>query len=209
MVSDTSKESGKGNPQPGWGNPAPNIGFYSVYQPSILFIPRRPTNLFYNVSTPAEWTAEYNAIYTTFWGRALTYTEMLDKESENLFRYMMQGEIDPHMYHQPNVRAYDGVHTLLGDLHDMAIQKYRKYSTLPIQSPEMQEAGARMANTMARNGSGLTAAITPATSVTFSSPVDVEFALSGVCSIGSESYSGKCITTVNVTAGGTVTMPIQ
>jgi hypothetical protein len=45
--------------------------------------------------------------------------------------------------------------------------------------------------------------------VTFSSPVDVEFALSGVCSIGSESYSGKCITTVNVTAGGTVTMPIQ
>jgi hypothetical protein len=66
-----------------------------------------------------------------------------------------------------------------------------------------------MANTMARNGSGLTAAITPGTSVTFSSPVDVEFALSGVCSIGSESYSGKCITTVNVTAGGTVTMPIQ
>jgi hypothetical protein len=200
LVSDTS--------QPGWGNPAPNIGIYSVYQPSILFIPRRPTNLFYNVSTPAEWTAEYNAFYTTFWGRALTYPEVLDKESENLFRYMMQGEIDPHMYHQPNARAYDGVHTLLGDLHDMAIQKYRKYSTLPIQGPEMQVAGARMANTMARNGSGLSAAITPGTSVTFSSPADVQFALSGVCSTGSESYSGKCITTVNVTAGSTVTMPI-
>jgi hypothetical protein len=209
MVSDTSKESGQGSPQPGWGNPAPNIGIYSVYQPSILFIPRRPTNLFYNVSTPAEWTAEYNAFYATYWGRALTYAEVLDKESDNLFRYMMQGEIDPQMYHQPNLKAYDGVHSLLGDLHDLAIQKYRKYSTLPIQSPEMEVAGARMANSMARNSSGLTATLTPGSSVTFSSPVDVQFALSGVCSTGSESYSGKCITTVHVTAGGTVTMPVQ
>ncbi|TMD64042.1 MAG: hypothetical protein E6I84_14465, partial [Chloroflexi bacterium] len=55
MISDTSKESGKGNP--GWNNPAPNIGIYSDIQPSILFTPRHPTNLFYNVSYPDEWLA--------------------------------------------------------------------------------------------------------------------------------------------------------
>src|SRR5438874_8133815 len=59
MVSDTS--------QPGWNNPAPNIGIYSTIQPAILLIPRRPTNLFYNVSTPDEWMAEYNALYSSFW----------------------------------------------------------------------------------------------------------------------------------------------
>ena len=200
-VSDTS--------QPGWSNPAPNIGIYSSIEPSILIIPRRPTNLFYNVSTPDEWTAEYNSLYATYWGRALSYAEVLDKESQNVLLYMLEGEIDPHMYHQPNLRAYDGVHTLLGDLLDLTFQKFRKSSTLPVMSPDMQVAGARIASTMARNASGLTATLTPGVSVSFSSPVDVQFAVSGVCTTGSENYAGKCITPVHVTAGGTVTLPVQ
>ena len=201
MVSDTS--------QPGWNNPAPNIGIYSTLQPAILFIPRRPTNLFYNVSTPEEWTAEYNAIYFSFWGRDLTYAEILDKESQNLLVFMLQGEIDPHMYHQPNLRAYDGVHTLLGDLLDRAFEKVRRSSTLPILSPDMHVAGARIANTMARNASGLSAVLRPGQSVTFTSASEVNFAVSGVCATGSEMYAGKCITAVHVPAGGTVILPVQ
>ena len=201
MVSDTS--------QPGWSNPSPNIGIYSTIQPAILLIPRRPTNLFYNVSTPDEWMAEYNALYSSFWGRDLSYAEILDKESQNLLIYMLQGEIDPHMYHQPNLRAYDGVHTLLGDLLDVAFQKFRRNSTLAVLSPDMQVAGARIANTMGRNASGLTATLTPHTSVTFTSPRGVDFAVSGVCTTGSETYAGKCISAVHVAAGGTVTLPVQ
>ena len=201
MVSDTS--------QPGWNNPAPNIGIYSTLQPAILLIPRRPTNLFYNVSTPEEWMAEYNAIYFSFWGRNLSYAEILDKESQNLFTYMLQGDIDPHMYHQPNLRAYDGVHTLLGDLLDLAFQKFRRNSTLPVLSPDMHLAGARIANTMARDASGLSAVLTPGQSVTFTSPTDVNFAVSGVCTTSSEVYAGKCITPVHVPAGGTTTLAVQ
>ena len=201
MVSDTS--------QPGWSNPSPNIGIYSTIQPAILLIPRRPTNLFYNVSTPDEWMAEYNALYSSFWRRDLSYAEILDKESQNLLIYMLQGEIDPHMYHQPNLRAYDGVHTLLGDLLDVAFQKFRRNSTLAVLSPDMQVAGARIANTMGRNASGLTATLTPHTSVTFTSPRGVDFAVSGVCTTGSETYAGKCISAVHVAAGGTVTLPVQ
>jgi len=93
--------------------------------------------------------------------------------------------------------------------YDVAFQKFRRNSTLPVVSPDMQVAGARVANTMGRNASGLTATLTPATSVRFTSPRDVDFALSGVCTTGSETYAGKCISAVHVAAGGTVTLPVQ
>jgi hypothetical protein len=200
-VSDTSR--------PGWDNPRPNIGIYSAIEPDILHIPRRPTNLFYNVAVPAEWAAEYNSFYASFWGRNLTYEEILDKESEFLLFYMLRGDLDPQMYHQPNLRAYDGVHSLLSDLHDAAIRKLRRWSTLPIVSPEMHVAGERMANTMARNASGLGATVEPGVRATFTSPDAVTFAVSGVCAAGSERYAGKCITIVRLAAGETVTLPLQ
>ena len=55
MITDTSR--------PGWDNPAPNIGMFSEVQPSIYLVPRRPTNLFYDASTPAEWVGQYNDLY--------------------------------------------------------------------------------------------------------------------------------------------------
>jgi hypothetical protein len=196
-ISDTSRA--------GWDSPAPNIGIYSTIQPGMLHIPRKPTNLFYNVSTPAEWMAEYNHLYTGYWGRALTYAEILDKESQNLLVYLLQGNINPTMYHQSNTRAYDGVHILLGDLLDTAFQKFRKYSTLPIVSLDQNNCGLRIGKTMARNESGVVATITSGVSVSFSSPVAVEFAFSGVCTASSERYAGKCITNVKVGAGQTTT----
>jgi hypothetical protein len=197
LVSDTSKT--------GWDNPAPNIGIDSSIQPGIFFIPRKPTNLFYNVSTPSEWMAEYNYLYTSYWGRALTYSEILDKESQNLLVYLLQGNVDPTMYHQSNTRAYDGVHTLLGDLLDTAFAKFRKYSTLPIISDQQHATGARMQKTMARIKAGVAGTITPGVSVSFTSPAAVEFAVSGICTSSSERYAGKCITNVKVDAGQTVT----
>ncbi|TMA27367.1 MAG: hypothetical protein E6J78_10200 [Deltaproteobacteria bacterium] len=207
MISDTSKESGKGTP--GWNNPAPNIGIYSTIQPMILFAPRHPTNLFYNVSTPDEWTAEYNAIYATFWGRNLTYQEILDKESQNLLVYMLQGDLDPHMYHQTNLRAYDGTHSLFGDLLDMAFAKFRRYSTLPIKSLRLEDIGSRMADTMGRNWSGVTGAIVNGTSARFTTPNEVWFNASGVCNLTAERYAGRCISSLYLPAGGTLTLPVQ
>jgi hypothetical protein len=196
-VSDTSRA--------GWNNPAPNLGIYSSLQPGLLHIPRKPTNLFYNVSRPDEWVAEYNSLYASYWGRPLTYQEILDKESQFLFVYLLQGNLDPAMYHQANTRAYDGVHTLLGDLLDLTFQKFRRHSTLPILSPDQHEAGARMARTMARNKASVTGVLTPGMSVSFSSPVAVEFAVSGLCTSTAERYAGKCIANVKVPAGQTVT----
>lgn len=199
MVSDTS--------QPGWDNPVPNVGIQSTLQPNIYVIPRRPTNLFYNVSRPAEWTSEYNAFYRSYWGRDLTYTEILDRESDVLLQYMLRGEIDPHMYHQSNLRRYDSSHSLLSDLLDRAIQKFRSYSTLPLQSPDLATSGARMKATGTRNAAALTAYRTPGVGVTLSSPVALQVALSGVCRTGSELYAGKCITSVALAPNVPVTLP--
>ena len=85
---------------PGYDNPSPNAGIYNPLQPQILMIPRRPTNLFFNVSTPDQWVAEYNDIYRSFWGRDLTYAEILDNESDVLAQYLLKGENDPWMFHQ-------------------------------------------------------------------------------------------------------------
>ena len=199
MVSDTSRA--------GWNNPRPNIGIYSTLEPSILFIPRRPTNLFYNVAVPARWVSEYNSIYAAFWGRNLTYSEILDKESQFLLFYMLRGDIDPQMYHQANMRAYDGAHSLLSDLHDLALQKLRRYSNLPVESPDMVRVGTKMADTMARNASALTARLRPGVGITLTSPTAVRVVVSGLCVLlGSEVYGGKCLTTVSVPAGGTVNL---
>lgn len=201
IVSDTSR--------PGWDNPRPNIGIYSTLQPSILFLPRRPTNLFFNVAVPAKWVAEYNSIYASYWGRNLTYAEVLDKESQFLLFYMLRGDIDPQMYHQANMRAYDGVHSLLSDLHDRALQKLRMFSNLPVESPDMVRVGRKMADTMARNATALSATLRPGDAITLSSPVPLRVVVSGVCvTLGSEVYAGKCITTVNLPAGGTTTLPL-
>jgi hypothetical protein len=199
MVSDTS--------QPGWNNPVPNVGIQSALQPAIYVVPRRPTNLFYNVSTPAEWAAEYNAFYASYWGKNLTYAEVLDKESDVLLQYMLRGEIDPHMYHQPNLRLYDGTHSMLSDLLDAALLKFRASSTLPLSSPDLATAGVRMKVTSIRNATSFTAYRTPGVGVTLSSPVALQVSVSGVCTTGSEVYAGKCITTVDLAPGIPVTLP--
>jgi hypothetical protein len=199
-ISDTSRT--------GWDNPAPNIGIWSTLQPGLFIIPRKPTNLFYNVSFPDEWVAEYNSFYASYWGRNLSYSEVLDKESNNLLLYLLQGNIDPTMYHQPNTRAYDGVNTLLGDLLDTAFAKFRTYSTLPILSLPEHVMGPRMADTMARNSAGVVGTITNGPvgqTVSFTSPATVDFAVTGICTATTEHYASDCITSVHVDAGQTTT----
>ena len=43
-------------------NPSPNAGYYNALVPALLQIPRRATDLYFNVSQPAEWIAEYEVL---------------------------------------------------------------------------------------------------------------------------------------------------
>ncbi len=201
LVSDTSKV--------GQDNPAPNIGMYNASQPSILEIPRRPVNLFYNVTSPAGWTSEYNCIYHNFWGRDLSYQEILDKESQTLVTYMLKGEMDPWMFHQTNLKAYDGQHTLLGDLMDATLQKYAAYYNLPVTNIEQDKLGMRMADRMQYKNANVTASIVPGVSITLTAQQAAKVPVSGLAASGSETYGGQSISYVSLNAGQSVTLPLH
>jgi hypothetical protein len=201
VVSDTS--------HPEQGTPTPNGGTYNQLQPGILMIPRRPNNLFYNVSQPAEWAAEYNCLYHAFWGRDLTYDEILEKESDMLLRYLLLGEIYPWMFHQPNLRAYDGTHTLLGDLVDRTLAKYDQLLALPIQSPTMDELGRRVADRMRYDQAGVTASIVPGQSITLHAQQATSIPVTGLCVNGSENYGGQQIADLALQAGQSVSLSLS
>jgi hypothetical protein len=201
--------------RPGWNSPSPNTGFYSTYEPSILIIPRYPTNLYYNVSTPAEWVSEYNYFYAPgglfpTWDRALTYSEILDKESEIWIRYLLKYNLNPVMFHQSNLRSYTNKNSLLGDLINATLNKFNSMYKLPIRSPSQHDAGVLMAARMAYNASGVSGRILLGTTNSISlktvSPVNVP--LTGI-NYGSskESYGGQTISTISLGANGAATIP--
>ena len=202
LVTDTSR--------PGMDNPTPQAGIYNAYQPGILMIPRRPTNLYYNVTTPADWTNEYNSIYQGYWGRNLSYSEILDKESDVLLQYMLRGEIDPWMFHQTNLRAYDGVHTLLSDLLDRALQKYSAIFVLPVSSLTHATVGDWTQARMGFKAAGVRATIAPALgTITITANQAAVVPVTGLCAGSSpEQYGGQCISHISLTAGQSATYNI-
>jgi hypothetical protein len=205
LVSDTSKQ---------YPNPSPNAGVYNPLQPDILMIPRIPTNLFYNVSTPDQWVAEFNCFYgpngsSKYFDHNLSYNEILDFESDKLVGYMLSGNNDPWMFHQPNLRAYDGKHSLLSDLLDRTLAKYNATYNLPILSPTMDDLGQTVASRMQYNAAGVSATIKPGKSITLTAQHDVTVPITGVGGWSAESYGGQRISYVRVRAGQTVTISLR
>jgi hypothetical protein len=192
----------------GQENPSPNVGLYNWMQPRVFMIPRRPVNLFYNVSTPADWTAEYNCLYHTFFGRDLTYAEMLNFVSDQLLPYLLQGESDPWMFHQPNLVAYDGRHTVLTDLLDLTLEKYYGYFTLPILSPSMDALGKIVEMRTRLQSAQIDAAIQPDGSIQIASNAEVTVPITGLARAGAETYGGQALTRVAVKAGTAVTVGV-
>ncbi len=203
LISDTSR--------PGGANPTPNAGIYSPLQPNVLVVPRRPTNLFYNLSTPAEFVDEYNYFYGpggvwAFWPRNLTYAEIVDQESSNLLSYLLRWDLDPWMFHQANLRAYDGSRSLLGDLLDATFAKYRAVYNLPVRNLAQHDAGVLMARRMAYDGSGVTGVLVPCASVTLRAPRAAIIPVTGLSAESTEIYGGQSISQVQLAANAPRTL---
>ena len=204
VVTDTS--------QPGYNNPTPNTGLYSPLAPGVFMIPRYPTNLYFNVSTPEEWTAEYNCMYgpqgNNFWGRDLTYAEILDNVSETWLSYLLNGDLNPLMFHQPNTRAYDGVHSLLGDLIDLTVTKYGNLVKFPILSPSMAAVGDLMIARQKYNEAAVTATFVPGVGVVVAAQKAATVPITGLKTTGSELYAGQFVAHVALKAGQKKTLAI-
>src|SRR5581483_9263561 len=201
LVADSSRE--------GYRNPSPNAGIYNRYQPGLLMIPRHPTNLFSNVSTPDEWLKEYYSTHRFVVKQDLTYAELLNAENQVLLRYLLKGDVSTLMFHQANLRAYDGIHTLLGDLLDRTIEKYEQVFTLPILSPTMDELGERVAARMQYNKAGVRATLVGNRWVTLYTDAAATIPVTGLRTGEAEFYGGQPISHVSLAAKRSVTLPLD
>jgi hypothetical protein len=178
LVSDTSRPTPPvgGNCVAGaWPLPSHNSGKPNCVNPDIYEVPRYATALYYNVSTPTEWTAEFNHFYGlngilgSPWGRDLTYAEVLDNTSEVLVSYLLNYDARPWMFHAANLRAYDGTHSLLGNLVDATLIKYNSYyKNLPILSPYLKETGDLMLQRQTYNESSVKGVLKPGSGIVLS-----------------------------------------
>jgi hypothetical protein len=143
-------------------NPSPNAGVWltgpNLPQNSVLLVPRYPVNIFYNVDTIAREVDEYNHIFASFWaqyGRTtpLTWDEILTLESDAALMRIISGSMNPHYFHQINLRFENGS-SLLTAFVDAVGQKYNAMFDLPIQNLKMTKIGDRMRARMAYDASG-------------------------------------------------------
>ena len=201
---------------------SPNVGVPNWIDPRILMIPRHANNLFFNVSTPAEWAGEYNYIYNSYWGRDLSYAEILDNQAELLLGFLLKGDISPLMFHQPNLRDYNGLgNTLLGDLLDAVADKYEQLYNFPAVSPTMNVLATTLQRRAAYNESGVVATRHADNTLTLTVAKAARIPVTGLVSGGiasytgvkatlsSETYAGQRITYVTLAAGASVTIKLK
>ncbi|NTV70930.1 MAG: hypothetical protein HGA71_12375 [Azonexaceae bacterium] len=224
LVSDTSKPTPPvgASCEPGaWPLPSHNSGKPNCVNPAIYEVPRYPTALYYNVSTPSEWTAEYNHFYgingilSSPWGRDLSYAEILDTTSDVLVSYLLNHDARPWMFHAANLRAYDGTHSLLGDLLDATLAKYNTYyKSLPILSPHLKETGALMQQRQVFNESSVKAVLKPGSGIVLSASRNdgqaVVVPLTGLSyGTSTETYGGQVTSFITLNSGNGYTQTVK
>lgn len=126
----------------------------SAPKSNVMLLPRYPTSVFYNVTTPAELTDEYNYIFYERYKEDPTsplyvegrpcdeypgsiceprnYGEILAAEAETTLRHMLSFKPWPHYFHSANLRNYGGGDTLVYDWLNAVVNKYNSYMQLPI-----------------------------------------------------------------------------
>ena len=186
-------------------NPSPNAGYYNALVPTLLQMPRRATELYFNVSQPAEWIAEYQVLRSA---NENSYEHLVDVESTEQLRYLMRGETDPWMFHQANLRDLGGGHSLLTTFLDAVLSKYAARATFPIVSPTMDELAQKMKARMAFDAAGVSASIGPGGTLTVQVAHAATVPITGLCTPGAEAYAGQQISYLQLADGQAVTLSL-
>jgi hypothetical protein len=203
---------------------APNTGIWSAFQPSILMIPRRATNIFYNTVTGFNQLVgsepdEYNYFYgpaglfriggpggPPFFTVNQSMAQITERESDALLGYMLRGEIYPSMFHQGNLYLYDGSRSLFSDVVGATLSKFSAISSLPVVSLKQSELGLRMTQRMQYNTAGVKATLTPGLLLEINTVGAASVPVTGVCSQGCETYGPDKQSLVTMPAKGTKTI---
>jgi hypothetical protein len=213
VVSDASITEALRPSNPG-NNPSFNVGRANPLDPRIYQVPRHPTSIFYDVATPATETDEYNTIYRNYYGRDLTYAEVLDKDSEFGLFYLLQGDIDPLMFHQANLKNYGGGRSLYADWVDTVANKYLAYFDAPILTLRQSAISAEMQARGKFNACNVTATIIEGTPKTLElrTTAGCVVPVTGVAASSHgavETYAGEPTTSITMGANQVRLIPLS
>jgi hypothetical protein len=184
---------------------------------NLLLLPRYPTAVFYNVTTPAEMTDEYNYIFRerylnagqdpcTIPGAvcsARNYQQILDAEADTAVRHMLSYKPWPHFFHQSNVRNYDGAgNTLQFDWLNAVLNRYEQLFKLPIRNPAYYEIAKQTEDRLVAKRAGITGTLDLDTGkATISAASSARTFVTGLA--GGTLYGGQSLQKVSV--GSTAT----
>ena len=193
----------------------PSCGIVHPLKSTELLIPRWPVNVFYYATTPDEAVISYNAVYAPggtapFWDHPLSFTEYLDKESDLGLQHILTGNAWPHYMHQTNLNQYASGKSLATDWVRAVLDKYSRYSSLPLNTLRWDDLGAyvdRHTKEVKAESAGQLSAVwdrstnnVAVTSTAGNLPVSLTGASSGTL------YGSLKI--LNRTVSGTVTLPV-
>jgi len=110
-----------------------NIANFSV-------IPRIPTMIFSECSTPLENTVKYNRIFEGT-GIGTSFDEILNRDSQMALLYLLQLRHNPFQFHQSNLRSADlpSKKSLIELWTEKLIDTYNKYVKWPIISLKVDD----------------------------------------------------------------------
>ncbi len=133
----------------------------------------------------------------------------LETESDVLLTYLLLGDINHWMLHQANLRAYDGTNTLIGDVIGRTLEKYNELFNLPVLSPTMDETGQRMVDRSEYNDAEVKASVAPGKYITLTAQKAARVPVTGLRTEEAELYGGQYISYVTLSAGESVTLPLE
>jgi hypothetical protein len=178
----------------------------------IVLLPRFPTGLLLNASTPDEQVDQYNWFFHERYVAAgedpctipaancslFDYQDVLDDEAIAATRHMLSFRRWPHYFHMANVVDYDGQgSSLLGDWLDAVMTEYETRSKLPVENLTFAEIGARTeAELEARAANPVAVLDLEAGEVLLAAGRDVELTVTGLA--GGEPYGPVVQSTVSV-----------
>ena len=178
----------------------------------LVLLPRHPTSVFYNVTTPDELESEYNYIFHDSYLEAgedpcevpaalcetRTFDEIMAEEATVTLDHMLTSQPFPHYFHQSNLHVYDDAGDILQlDWLERVLTEYERWVTLPVLSPRFHELVDVAWNTvLARELEPLGVLDTASGTVTLSASGPVTIEVTGVA--GGSDYGGQSIARVAV-----------
>ena len=186
-------------------------------------------DIFFNTANWDDLQAEFQCIYgfPTVQAPYNTYVaqQILDFVSDGFVNNMLKGDMDPQMFHQPNLHFRTNTtagmanigqpSSLITDVYDSTFTKYLNLYNLPILSPPLDQLGELMQARNNYNLSGVAASWTgganPVVTLTMPANAAAPSAVVPVTGLntGEPTYGGIVSSHITMNAGDVVTKAAQ